>query len=327
MSRARETDIASAFERAERESTCLVPTDRRLAEALRRKKGAGSVVSPRKGLFARRAYWDGLSPAQKEIHLLKGLAQLHPNWTFCSVSAALLYGFDVPYDALGAVHVNALRGEDIRSDKLVRSHATRESKSYLKRGVRLCSVQEALFGCMRDAPFDCAVAIVDSALRKGASKDDLSRYLDVCCRGRKGVVRARLVLAFADGRSESGGESRARVVMARLGFAAPDLQVSIADPFDETKTYRSDYLWRLPDGRLIMGELDGEEKYQDPGMLEGKTPLTVLTNERRRESRLTLYRIPIMRFSFADVQDPQRLEELMVRFGIPRDEEQRTRVL
>ncbi len=327
MSREREKDMASAFERAEREGACLVPADRHLAEVLRRKVKTCDVVSPRRGLFARRVYWEGLSPEQKETHLLRGLARLHPGWTFCSVSAALLYGFDVPYDALGAVHINASRGERIRSDKLVRSHAACETRSYLKRGVRLCSVQEALFGCMRDAPFDCAVAIVDSALRKGASKDGLFKYLDAHCKGRKGIVRARMVLAFADGRAESGGESRARVVMARLGFAAPDLQVSIADPFDETKTFRSDYLWRLPDGRLIMGEFDGEVKYRDPGMLEGRTSLTVLTNERRRESRLTLYRIPIMRFTFADVQNPQKLEELMVRFGIPRDEKQQRRVL
>ena len=37
-------------------------------------------------------------------------------------------------------------------------------------------------------------------------------------------------MAYADGRSENGGESIVRGIMIDLGFALPELQVEIEDP-------------------------------------------------------------------------------------------------
>lgn len=45
----------------------------------------------------------------------------------------------------------------------------------------------------------------------------------------------------------------------------PELQQDITDP-QTGALYRVDYLWRLPDGRLIVGEYDGYEKYTNPNM-------------------------------------------------------------
>lgn len=327
MERSSGRELRDTLCRAERAGACLALHDGRLARKLRRHVEDLNLISPYRGLYARGAYWEGLSRDKQELHMLRGLAHLHPDWTFCSVSAALVYGFDVPHDVLTQVHVASKRSQNPGKDRRIRTHVCRGSKSYLRAGVRVVGVQEALFGCMRDAPFDCAVAIVDSALRKGLRAKDMASYLESECAHRKGIACARKVLAFADGRSENGGESRARVAMVRLGFAAPDLQVSLPDPMDAARTYRCDFLWILPSGEWIIGELDGSGKYQNEELLGEKTTLDALTDERRRESRLTLYRTPIMRFTFDDVRHPERLEQLMEKFGVPRDETQRERVL
>lgn len=288
---------------------------------------SGEFVSPAPGMYARRAYWDSLDPAARALHLIFGYAERHPCWTFSSFSAALLYGLEVSYSLLDDVHVQASRGSHAHRMGRVVTHADRFAECYRVRGVRTVEMCETLMVCMRDASFGDAVAIVDSALRKGFSKEQMQDYLDRRCRGRKGVRRARAVLDFADGRAESGGESLARVAMARLGFAAPELQVEVADPLDPQSTYRCDYFWRLPQGGFLAGELDGVKKYRDERILNGRTALDVMTKERRRESRLTLYRMPIVRFSLDEVRDEQWFESLLDGFGVPRDERQKLRVL
>ena len=318
--------VCKALDEAERRGVCLVPTNEVFAQKLRRRRERFGLMSPRRGLYVRQEYWDGLPEDKRALCLLRSLAILHEKWVFCSVSAAVVYGFDVPFELLGTVYIRGGRGCKERVDNHVRTRAGVSPSSFVRQGVRVVNIYETLFGCMCDAPFDCAVAIVDSALHKGVDREKVQSYLDEECRGRQGVRRARKILLFADGRAESGGESRARVAMARLGFAAPELQVSIADPFDASKTYRYDYFWVLSDGSAVAAELDGKQKYKDPGMLQGRTALNVLTDERRRESRLSLYRIPIMRFSFEESQDPVRFPLLLEAFGIPRDASQTGRV-
>lgn len=61
-------------------------------------------------------------------------------------------------------------------------------------------------------------------------------------------------------------------------------------------------------------------------MLRGRTAVNVLTDERRQESRLSIYRIPIMRFSFEESQDPESFADLLQSFGVPKDETQKNRV-
>lgn len=72
------------------------------------------------------------------------------------------------------------------------------------------------------------------------------------------------------------------------------------------------------DGVVIVGELDGAQKRVDPRMTKGKDMERVLMEERMRESRLTLYDIAVMRFGFADTEDPREFAALLDGFGVPR---------
>lgn len=107
--------------------------------------------------------------------------------------------------------------------------------------------------------------------------------------------------------------------MIMLGFAVPDLQVECRDPMNPSKVIRVDFYWVLDDGTIIIGELDGRQKYIDPTMTKGKNLIEVLTDERLRESRLSVFGARIVRFSYSDVLDTAYFARLLERYGVPRN--------
>lgn len=134
------------------------------------------------------------------------------------------------------------------------------------------------------------------------------------------MARARLVARLADPRPENGMESIARATMYELRFSLPELQVPLLDPMDSRRVLRVDFMWVLPDGTVIIGELDGGEKYWNPAM-NGGTPLVAMRGERRRESRLTIDHPKIVRFSPGEVEDIAYFNRLLETFGVPRERE------
>ena len=60
---------------------------------------------------------------------------------------------------------------------------------------------------------------------------------------------------------------------------------------------------------------------RDAALRGGRTPMRVLADEQHREAQLTLYGMPIMRFSSKDVANTGRFVKLLDQYGIPRDDE------
>jgi len=106
-------------------------------------------------------------------------------------------------------------------------------------------------------------------------------------------------MAFADGRSESVGESRSRVAIARAGLPAPDLQVEWYAAADGRFLGRSDFGWRE---RRTVGEFDGRIKY---GRLvpPGRQPGDVVFQEKRREDLIRGEGITVVRWTWAELDD------------------------
>lgn len=96
--------IDQLLTQAEQEGRCLIPPSTAIRKALLRRTG-GTVVSPMPGLFARKTHWDELNRAQRHCEILRALAIIHPDWTFCSFSAACLLGLEVSWRHLNVVHV------------------------------------------------------------------------------------------------------------------------------------------------------------------------------------------------------------------------------
>lgn len=346
-------EIEEAFLEARQAGSYLAAKSDRLCRALRTRTSDGSVLTPFPRVFVTREYWKTLNKHARMKHLLKAIHTLHPGWIFMNVSAAVLHDLQVPYRELdGTIHIAA--GTHCRSyskTPKVTRHALSNAPVESLGGIAATALLPASLDCMRTMGFRHGTAIADSALRKGRlSREELTEYVEQKGSRRLGVGQARKTAAFADPRSANGGESVARAVMYELGFAAPDLQRRFRDPVEPWRLYYADFTWdpslsrgtkrtvapprhvrsgehansessgEAPDGAgLIVGELDGAEKYFNVSMNRGEGVDGALLRERKRESRLTLAHASVVRFSYGDVLDLAGFNHLLETYGVPRD--------
>ena len=313
--------LNAAFSEAESRGSCLAPCSEADAVALKRRCAKGEVLEPAPGIYARPLYWQTLAPDARAMHIMHGLGKRHESWVFRGSSAALAWGLDIPYPLTHPIQIGVERIPLMRADSIAFSFLS-EVPTEAVGGVRVTAFWDSVVDCLLTAPFSWGLAVADSALRcTGIGTDRLVELVRESGKGRHGVHRALITASFADGRAESGGESRVRAFLIVNGFQIPELQVQIEDPVEPERVYRTDLFWRLGGGRCILGEVDGVCKYEDEAMLGGRTALDVLVEERQRESRLTLAGYPVLRFTFDDLEHPQQLERKLLVAGIPRDEQ------
>lgn len=318
--------IARRLQEAAAQGRFAVPQDRNERRAFDRRVASGALISPRPGMYASSAELS-LNPRQRAQRTIRTLASAHPHWAMCWYSAALMYGLQVSWDLLDKVHVARRHGENRHTSQAYLVFHTIEHDRFCKEGgVRVTSPKRTLYDCLRIASFPDALAIADSALRaRLVSADELAAYV----RERAGSGKRRRALEralrYADGRSENGGESIARAVMIELGFAAPMLQMDVADPLERGRCYRVDYLWLRPDGTSVYGELDGVEKtaraagagFSGGDARDMAAAARMLRKERERESRLGLLGT-VIRFTFREACDRAFMNGLLTKAGVPR---------
>lgn len=313
-------EIDRLFSHAERNQLCVRPSDNRTLELVRRRVKKGEVERVARGLYARTKHWSSLSPEQRAISIVRSMQEAHPDWTFCAESAAVLYGLPVACEDLDCVHIAVSQPNLAKGAEGVLRHVVDVDDPGMVRGVRVTSFERTVFDCTRNASFARALAVADAALRlSGRRASDFVQAFSRFESPRSQSWRSVRAMCHADARSESAGESIARAGMIELGFCVPDLQVALPDPVDRGKMYRLDFVWPVPGGGFVFGEFDGRTKYENPHMMGGRTALRVLVDEQHRESRLSLYGAPIVRLSYRDVVDFDRLQSILTRYRIPRD--------
>jgi very-short-patch-repair endonuclease len=145
------------------------------------------------------------------------------------------------------------------------------------------------------------VVAADAALaaRHGNGSADLRTWLGRLSRHRD-VTQARQAVRLADARSESVGESRARLLLNALGFW-PTPQIEIRDQ-DGRPLGRVDFL--LENERVII-EFDGLMKYADAN---GRQALAA---EKSREDRLRALGHEFVRLTWADLSRPPTIERML----------------
>lgn len=145
-------------------------------------------------------------------------------------SAVLLHGVEVTDLDLSRVHVTRLAGHG-NSRESVCQHAARPPVvDPVEVGrVRVTPGPRSVVEAIRYTSYGVAVSVVDAALRQGvATAEQLSDALELFS-NRTGIRAATRAVGFGDGRSESVGESRLRVILADLGLPEPILQPEIRD--------------------------------------------------------------------------------------------------
>ena len=121
-----------------------------------------------------------------------------------------------------------------------------------------------------------AIAVVDAVLNRGVERDAVVAELY----GR-GARAARSVVALADGRSQSSGESVARVTLVRAGLRV-EPQVFVAGV---------DWVDLVVEGRVVV-EVDGFAYHADAKQF---------ALDRRRDAALVAMGYRVLRFTWVDV--------------------------
>jgi hypothetical protein len=209
-------------------------------------------------------------------------------------SAAVLHGLPLWGLDLSRVHVTR-PSRRTRSERTVIVHrsALEDDETTLIDGIRVTTVGRSVAETTASSSYEVGVVLADAALHQGlVSADELVTTADRFPQWT-GSPAARAAARFADGLSESVGESRTRVLMANAGMPKPRLQVVIRDQ-NGGFVARVDI---LVDEELAV-EFDGEYKY-------GGNPDAVLA-EKWREDRIRACDYRVARVSWSDLDEPTR---------------------
>jgi len=240
----------------------------------------------------------------EQQHRLRALAlaQRSPHLAVSHLSAATLLHlplWDVRFDDVHLTRAGR-GGSRVGPGRIVHAGRLDPGDVVAIHGVRATSPGRTLVDLARTTSHPTAVIAADYALaRRLVAPGELALALAAAghCRG---AAAARRALLFADGRSESAGESRTRLVLHQGGLPAPHLQVQI---------YAQDgtFLGRVDLGYPELGvliEFDGKVKYQQP-FRPGQTPAEVVIAEKLREDRLRALGYVVVRFVWSDLADPE----------------------
>lgn len=307
-------EVEHALDMAEQERRCVVMPAHSLRCALLRRVGAGDVLSPARGLFVRREYWERLDAFERNRHMTRALNLQYPAWVFGGLEAACAHRIDHDISLHGnALKVIVTRRRTQSSSWIVREYR-KECTAVVVDGVRVPSFACTVAEIMHDYGFVNAVIAASCALRRQVTKQQIAHELRQLGDCEPYVWRA---LEYASPLCANGGEARALAVMIEEGIQRPLLQHEFVDPDTGRRAY-SDYLWILPDGRLIVGELDGREKYVNPEMTGGRTVEECVDDERRREHLLERCGVSsIVRFRVRDTYNPAVFKRKLLAAGVP----------
>ena len=249
-------------------------------QGLRQKVGRGELVRVASGIYA-----DGLdlSGRGEEVHELRVRAHAHRCAHVVShVSAAVLHGLPVPGADLSEVHFSRRGhgGNDLVGDR--RLHASCPPEEWVTEAecIRITNVARTLIDVGRTQPHLAAVAAIDAALHRGLTDPaDLVAAFEAELRWT-GSPFARKALQHADGRSESPGETWARLALEGL-HTGHELQF---DVYDEAGQFVARGDGGFPEFGLVW-EYDGQGKYEELRRA-GVTKEQVLAKQARRQGRL-----------------------------------------
>jgi hypothetical protein len=232
----------------------------------------------------------------KRLHLLRTRAavdRMGDGVVVSHQSAAMLYGLPSWGLDLTRVQVSKPLGR-ARSDRSADVHRSRFEPGEITviDGLRVVSPARAIAETACTSSYEVGVVLGDAALHQRLVTSEALVTTADRHHFWAGSPAARAAARFADGLSESVGESRVRVLMANHGLPVPRLQVEIRDA-DGRLIGRVDFL--VAD-RLII-EFDGAAKY-------GDTADAVLA-EKWREDRLRACGYRVIRLSWADLDQPE----------------------
>jgi hypothetical protein len=233
-------------------------------------------------------------------------------------SATVFHGLPVWNADLTRVHVNRPGSAGLARTGVIHPHRAQlaEDEVVMIDGVLVTSVARTILDLSRAYGFESGVVTADAALRtKQVTAEELAVVVERA-QSRKAAGIAPHVVAFADGLAESVGESRSRVMFARVGLPRPVLQREI----------------HANSGRLIgrvdfdierfrtVGEFDGLRKYCRD-LRPGERPEDAVVREKLREDEIRETDRQMVRWIWREIASPEvvlgRFQRAFARAGFP----------
>lgn len=288
--------------------------------SLTRARRAGRLVSLTHGIDLPAEIVAELTPT--ELALTRALAVARHGRTsrpLARASAALVWGVPLLNAVPSAVEVLGWSTASTRTAGGLRYWGTAHPDANVVEhdGIALTSLARTLAEFVAAQPFAAGVVAVDWAVRPRdgglrCSVDEIAEAADAL-ELRRGRARLERVLRFADGRSESPGESWSRVLIRQLGFADPELQVEVRGLRGEL--FRADFGWL---GGRLLGEFDGREKYTSATLRGARSASETVVHEKRREDSVRATGRGVCRWDWSDLVHRHRLAGTLTAAGVPR---------
>lgn len=265
----------------------------------------GKWVAIRRGAYVEQGMHDGFTADEHSRALIHAVVlALRVPAVVSHVSAALLHGLPVWGLDLTDVHVSRRDLHSPRREAGVHHHAGEllDHEIVTIDGLAVTSLPRTMIDTARISAFEPSVVAADAAVRAEPTvKQAMLARLNQM-RDWPGSRNAGAVAEFADGRSESVGESRGRVLIRRAGLPRPELQYEVRDRRDNL-IGRADYAFTE---ERTLGEFDGKGKYL-ASYRPGEDSGDVVWREKRREDRLRHEGFEVVRFTWADLDHPARV--------------------
>lgn len=222
---------------------------------------------------------------------------------FSHASAAVMHGLPLRSAEMVTVHITRRPGATTSQRRTLRCHVAgiSDNEIELVDGLSVTSPARTVVDLARTIDLESAVIAADDAVHRGLT--DLARLTEAVdgLRGVPGIRSAYRVLELTDGRSESVGETRSRLVLTGLGLPPIQSQVEVRDARGRLVA-RCDF--GIPALR-VYGEFDGRVKY---GRLlkPGQEPGDVVFEEKRREDSVRdVDGGEMVRWTWSEIATPQ----------------------
>ncbi|KAB7787554.1 CTP synthase [Bifidobacterium cebidarum] len=342
------TELEHLCNEAERNLRCFYPATNAIRRATHVRLQNGYIVRPFRNVYARTAYWSTLNPAEQMRHITRTLSQQFPNRIFAGISAASMLHLDYSWSlhADGCVFIASKTGNSKQAyrklKRIIMPHppistlvfhqnnngigmtlvegATTSNivnnTSYGTDIVQITSPARTLVDCGLKYPFAQSLPLFDSAMRQELTTAE--QIIDICDDMQIDCGPIFRLMHYMNPLSENGGESLCRAVIIEAGFVVPKLQRVFIDPDAPRKQYRVDFCWHTFDGRLIVLEYDGAQKYVNPEMTNRRSIQDVIHKEKEREDVLRKAGVTaIIRTTFDEVLVQTPLIQKLAKAGVP----------
>lgn len=294
-------------------------------DTLRRAVHTGALQMIRRGAYVQRPSTAGPDQLQEQVLArCSAVAQsLTGHFAFSHQTAAFLHQVPVTVTAAYVHILQTVKPAGDSADDLIR-HVTRELPAEdltTIAGLPVTTLHRTLLDCARTIHPREGLAVADAILRRLAGVSRFN-YTETAGDQRAlrelslhrinelgpvpGVVRARAVVAHADGRAESPGESRLRWLVLTGGFIAPTLQPRIST---SSGIFYPDLGWETSEEgeqacRWVVIEYDGVAKYRST---------EDLFREKQREDALREAGCAVIRVTSDHLARPTRLLQSLSR--------------